>query len=119
VLKAKKQNAGFIAEPLRSVEPSSKPGKKQNQILSDYFVDSDVEPRFREAYPSAYHPPPLSSKEHAEMIFLAFLPHLGQVIERVSIFVSSSVTSPHLHSNSYTGMFATSSYTFAFNVPLV
>ena len=108
LLKAKKQNAGFMAEPLRSVEPNSKPDgftrKKQNKVVPDYFVDSDVEPLFREAYPSAYHPPPLSSKEHAEMIFLAFLPHFGQIMDRVSIFVSSSVTSPHLHSNSYTGM---------------
>jgi hypothetical protein len=52
---------------------------------------------FFEAYPSAYHPPPLSSKLHAEIIFLAFSWHLGHSIDSVSIRTSSSVIWPHLH----------------------
>jgi len=50
---AKIQNAAFIIEPLRSIEPNSRPEgfpqKSQNHMVPNYFVDSDVEPLFLEA----------------------------------------------------------------------
>ena len=63
---------------------------------------------FLDAYPSAYHPPPLRLKVHGEMIFLAFLRHLGHWISLVPIFTNFSVTVPSEHLNSYTGMIETS-----------
>ena len=49
----KQQNAAFIIEPLRSIEPNSRPEgfpqKNQNHMVPNYFVDSDVEPLFFEA----------------------------------------------------------------------
>jgi hypothetical protein len=46
---------------------------------------------FDEAYPSAYHPPPFSSKLHAESIFLALALQLEHSTVLVSIRTSSSV----------------------------
>ena len=51
-------------------------------------------------YPSAYQPPPLSSKEQRDMILGARLPHRGHLIDLVSMRTNSSMTSPQRHSNS-------------------
>jgi hypothetical protein len=65
------------------------------QIDSEDFPDGS-----RDAYPSANHPPPLSSKEKREMIFLAFLRQQGQKMVSVPIETKRSVTVPLAHSNS-------------------
>jgi hypothetical protein len=60
----------------------------------------DLPDGFREAYPSAYHPPPFSSKEKREMILGAFLRQQGQEMFSVPMGAQRSVTVPLGHSNS-------------------
>jgi hypothetical protein len=54
----------------------------------------------REAYPSAYHPPPFSSKEKREIILEAFFWQHGQAMVSVPMATQRSVTVPFGHSNS-------------------
>ena len=64
-----------------------------------WFLGEGGEP-FREAYPSAYQPPPFSSKVHRDNIFLALEEqqgHLMCLVPRGTIF---SVIVPLRHSNS-------------------
>jgi hypothetical protein len=60
----------------------------------------DLPDGLREAYPSAYHPPPFNSKEKREMILLAFLWQHGQAMVSVPMETHRSVTVPFGHSNS-------------------
>jgi hypothetical protein len=60
----------------------------------------DLPDGLREAYPSAYHPPPFNSKEKREMIFWAFLSQQGQEMDSVPMETQRSVTVPFEHSNS-------------------
>jgi hypothetical protein len=53
-----------------------------------------------EEYPSAYHPPPTSLKEQADIIFLARRLHLGHLICAVPIGTRRSVIVPSGHWNS-------------------
>jgi hypothetical protein len=52
---------------------------------------------FAEEYPSAYHPPPTSLKEQADIIFLARRLHLGHLIRVVPIGTKRSVIVPSGH----------------------
>jgi hypothetical protein len=65
-------------------------------VLVELFLD----PFFVEEYPSAYHPPPSNLKEQGDMIFLAFLLHLGHLIALVPIGTRLSVIVPSGHWNS-------------------
>jgi hypothetical protein len=71
--------------------------KKRGRVQVD---SADFPDGLRHAYPSAYHPPPLSSKEKREMIFLALLRQQGQKMVSVPIETKRSVTVPFGHSNS-------------------
>jgi len=48
-------------------------------------------------YPSAYHPPPASLKLQGDMIFFAFLLHLGHLMASVPIGTRLSVIVPSGH----------------------
>ena len=69
---------------------------RQFTVYSDLFVLLDLV----DEYPSAYHPPPFSSNEQVERIFLAFFLHLVHRVDLVPMGTSSSVMCPFVHSNS-------------------
>jgi hypothetical protein len=72
-------------------------------VLVSFFellVDDFLEPVFVEEYPSAYHPPPTSLKEQADIIFLARRLHLGHLMCAVPIGTRRSVIVPSGHWNS-------------------
>jgi hypothetical protein len=64
------------------------------------WESEDLPDDLREAYPSAYHPPPFSSKEKRESIFWAFFWQQGQEMLSVPMATQRSVTVPFEHSNS-------------------
>jgi hypothetical protein len=66
----------------------------------ELLVDDFEEPVFAEEYPSAYHPPPTSLKEQADIIFLARRLHLGHLMCAVPIGTRRSVIVPSGHWNS-------------------
>ena len=71
---------------------------------------------FFDEYPSAYHPPPLSLKVQEEIIFIAFLRHLGHLMDSVPILTNFSVTVPSAHLNSYTGILKPLGCYLGFNI---
>lgn len=80
---------------IREMDGLNAAGKKF-QICGDInwigFKDRNKNYTFFEAYPSAYQPPPLSSKVHVDIIFFAFFLQWGHSEVLVSILTNSSKT---------------------------